>query len=201
MSANSLFLDAFKSLESAVKSHGYDSVLSFEGVLEAAEKKSGKKDENLSKIRLCRQVRNFLSHESDTFIVANKEMTDFLNDYAGKLSSIELPVKKFMEKKLILDTMKVQEALVIVSKRKYGHDLKESPVLDKTGKVVGMFSYALVGKYIAKGTMPASTKVSVVMGKAPKVLREVKEDVHMKEVDETEVYLVKDSKNNIVGWY
>lgn len=201
MSANSLFLDAFKSLESAVKSHGYDSVLSFEGVLEAAEKKSGKKDPQLAKIRLCRQVRNFLSHESDAFIVANKEMTDFLETYAGKLSSIELPVKKFMEKKMILDTMKVQEALAILSKRKYGHDTKDAPVLDKNGNIVGMFSYAIVGKYMAKSVVPATTKVSAVMSKARWMLREVKENVHMKEVDEWGVYLVKNAKGEVVGWY
>lgn len=224
MSTNEEFLSAFRSLEAAVKSHGYDSVLAFEGMLEEKEKKEcrsscsstsrtttnygsskselqGAKDASLAKIRICRQVRNYLSHESQNFIIANKEMVDFLNDYAGKLSSIELPVKKFMEKNLVLDTMKVQQALGILSRRKYGHDVKEAPVFDKNGKVVGVISYAHVGKYLAKNRVLASTNVSDVMGKAPKSIRNISENVHMKEVDEWETYLVKNSKGEAVGWY
>ena len=200
MANNADFLKAYRSLESAVKSIGFESVLSYEATLEKEERDTGKHDSNLAKIRLCRQCRNFLSHEAGEFFEADRKMTQFLSDYAGKLSLDELPVKKFACKTFVTEETKVQDALQVILKRKTQNNV---PVVNKTGEVTGYLSYEVVCVYLSKNNVNSTTKVKALMGtKGLKgMFSEILDTTPVKELDSGKTYLVKDGKGKVTGWY
>lgn len=200
MSNNENFLKAYRDFETAVKSNGYESVLAYESYLEAEEKRTGKKEENLSCIRLCRQCRNFLSHESKDFFEASKEMTSFLNELSGKLNAEYLPIKKYVVKQMITEDMKVQEAVALLCKRKTA---KYAPVLNKQGEITGFLSSEVVCAYVSKNNVTTTTKVKAVMGTkgVKQLFKEIQESTMIKDVDENKSYVVKNSKGVLVGWY
>ena len=200
MSQNEDFLKAYKSLEAAIRTSGYESVLAYENELDEKEKKTGKHNPDLSKLRLCRQCRNFVAHEEGVFFEANKVMVSFLNDYAGKMSTSELPIKKFVCKQMITEDTKVQDALAILLKRKAS---KQVPVVDKAGNISGFISFELVCAYLSKNNVNSTTKVRVLMGTkgVGSMFSTVKEDTHMSAIDDSKSYLVKNAKDQTIGWY
>lgn len=200
MSQNEDFLKAYKSLETAIRTSGYESVLAYENELDEKEKKTGKHNPDLSKLRLCRQCRNFVAHEEGVFFEANKAMVSFLNDYAGKMSASELPIKKFVCKQMITEDAKVQDVLAILVRRKVS---KQVPVVDKSYNVVGFISYELVCAYLSKNNVNSTTKVKVLMGTkgVGSMFSTVKEDTHMSDIDDSKSYFVKNAKDQVIGWY
>lgn len=200
MSQNEDFLKAYKSLETAIRTSGYESVLAYENELDEKEKKTGKHNPDLSKLRLCRQCRNFVAHEEGVFFEANKTMISFLNDYAGKMSASELPIKKFVCKQMITEDTKVQDALAILLKRKVS---KQVPVVDKAYNIAGFISYELVCAYLSKNNVNSTTKVKVLMGTkgVGSMFSTVKEDTHMSSIDDSKSYFVKNAKDQVIGWY
>jgi hypothetical protein len=200
MALNDDFLKAYKDFENAIRTSGYESVLAYESELEMKEKKSGKKDENLTKIRLCRQCRNFLSHESLNFFEASKEMTTFIGELASKLDSAYLPVKKYIMKTLITEDSKLQDAVAMLVKKKDG---KDAPVLSKKGELVGYISYELVCAYMSKNNVSSTTKVKACMGTKllGKKFSTISDTTLMSKIDESKNYLIVNNKDKIIGWY
>jgi hypothetical protein len=198
--SNESFLKAYKNFENAIRTKGYESVLSYEAELEVKEKQTGKKDDNLTKIRLCRQCRNFLSHESVCFFEASNQMIQFLIDLASSMDNAYLPVKKFIVKTLITEDTKLQEAVAVLLKR---GETKEAPVFNKSGALVGYLSHELVCLYLSKNNVTSTTKVKACMGtKTPgKHFVTVPEDVYMEEIYDNKNYIVTNNKGIITGWY
>lgn len=195
MTQNEKFLQAYKSLEGAVKTVGFDTVLSYEQHLES----KNSNDENLSKIKFCRQCRNFISHEADEFFEASKEMIEFVSNLASKLDASKTPIKKHMVKQKITDDMKLQEALTILAKR----GGKTAPVFDKKGELVGFLNDRLVCLFLSKNNVTSTTKVKVAMSTKgfSKMFRNIVDNTTMDKIQDCLDYLVKNTKGDIVGWY
>lgn len=196
MTSNEKFLKAYRDFETAVKATGYDSVLAYEEFVDAKEPK----DSNVSSIRLCRQCRNFLSHESKDFFEASKQMTEFLQKLAGELHDEYLSVKKFAIKQLITEDTKVQDAAGILLKRKAN---KPAPVINKAGDVVGFVSSDLICAYLAKNNINSTTKVKALMStkNVNQTFAIAEETTPMKDISENLTYLIRNGKGTITGWY
>ena len=69
---NDKFLNVFKELENELRGTLGQSVLEYENALPDGEKKE--------KLKICRIVRNYLSHQDKKFIIASEEMCAFLDD-------------------------------------------------------------------------------------------------------------------------
>lgn len=194
---NKAFLNAFQSVELAVKTAGYDSILSYENELKAKEEKTGKHNSDTSSLTISRQLRNYLVHEGDTSV---EELTVFLNNLAGSISNAELPIKKFVCKSFVTEDMKVQDALGLLLKRKIN---KNVPVVNKTGQVTGNISYEEVCAYLSKNNITSATKVKALMNtkNIGKMFTNVKEDVHMSSINDNKSYVVSNAKGQLIGWY
>lgn len=195
MTQNEKFLQAYKLLEGAVKTIGFDSVLLYEQHLEA----KNSNDETLTRIRLCRQCRNFISHEAYEFFEASKEMIDFVSNLACQLDISKNPIKKYAIKQNITDDMKLQDALAIIAKR----GGKTTPVFNKKGELVGCLNDRIVCVFLSKNNVTASTKVKVVMRNkgVSKIFKVIKDSTPMEKVQDCLDYLVKNDKGEIFGWY
>lgn len=195
MTQNEKFLQAYKLLEGAVKTVGFETVLLYEQHLES----KNSNDETLTRIRLCRQCRNFISHEADEFFEASKEMIDFVSNLASQLDASKNPIKKYAIKQKITDDMKLQDALTILAKR----GGKTAPVFNKKGELVGFLNDRLVCVFLSKNNVTASTKVKVVMSNkgVVKMFKVIKDSTPMEKVQDYLDYLVKNDKGEIFGWY
>lgn len=195
MTQNEKFLQAYKTLESAVKTVGFDTVLLYEQHLES----KNSNDENLSKIKFCRQCRNYLSHEAEEFFEASKDMIEFTSNLASKLDSSKTPIKKHMIKQKITEDMKLQDALAILAKR----GGKTAPVFDKKGELVGFLNDRLVCLFLSKNNVTSTTKVKVAMSTkgVAKMFRIIEDSIPMEKIQDYLDYLVKNAKGEIVGWY
>ena len=195
MTQNEKFLQAYKTLEGAVKTAGFDTVLLYEQHLES----KNSNDENLSKIKFCRQCRNYLSHEAEEFFEASKDMIEFVSNLASKLDTSKTPIKKHMIKQKITEDMKLQDALVILAKR----GGKTAPVFDKKGELVGFLNDRLVCLFLSKNNVTSTTKVKVAMSTKGilKMFRNIVDNTTMDKIQDYLDYLVKNEKGDIVGWY
>lgn len=196
MSLNNDFLNAFKCLENAVRDAGYESVLDYETALDKIPEKKG----TASKLRFLRQCRNFMVHENAVFFEAGKEMVQFLKEEARRLSSAELPVKECACRKLVMDSMKLQDAVAVLKKRPC---IRTAPVFDKNKKLVGYLGVDEIYSYLSKNNVSSVTKVKNVMSNKNlgKIFVTIQSDVSFREIQESNHYIVINSKDEPIGWY
>ena len=185
------FLECFKTYESAVKAAGYENALAYESTFSEGNK-------TLGKLKLCRQCRNFVAHESDGFFDGTDKMCDFLMEMAEKLSDNHIPVKKLQRKAFVTDSMPFQKAAELVSKMKIDYPL---PVADKKGEIVGYFGKEEIILFVLKNNVNSQVKVSAAMktkglkGMFPVIL----DSTLKKDLPEGKVCLVSDG-SKITGW-
>ena len=127
---NDKFLQAYKELETELKYIG-QSVLDYENSLSDT-------DDNKEKIKLCRIVRNYISHNSDNFAGTTNEMIKFLNSLTSKINKLSKTAKDIMVKpnfikpnepiKNILPLIK--KPIVVLDKDKFICVVKKDYLLD-----------------------------------------------------------------------
>ncbi len=185
------FLECFKAYESAVKFAGYESALAYEQSLPEGDK-------TLGRLRLCRQCRNFVAHESDGFFEGTDKMCDFLLEMATKFGEGYTPVKKLQRKAFVTDTMPIQKAAELVMKIKAQVPI---PVANKQGEIVGCFGKEEIILFAIKNNVNSQAKVGSAMrtggikGMFPTVL----DSTLKKDVPEGCFCLVSDG-SKITGW-
>lgn len=127
---NDKFLQAYKELETELKYIG-QSVLDYENSLSDT-------DDNKEKLKLCRIVRNYISHNSDNFAGTTNEMIKFLNSLTSKINKLSKTAKDIMVKpnfikpnepiKNILPLIK--KPIVVLDKEKFICLVKKDYLLD-----------------------------------------------------------------------
>lgn len=202
MGANESFLKAFRNFEQAVGAKGYSSVLEYEEYLSKLEEESGKGTTCLSKIRLCRQCRNFLSHDDAAFFTASAQMAAFLSEEARKMDSAYNPVRKYMEKEFIFDTTKLQAAMKIASKHK--RNIVMMPVFDNKYNLIGYVAPEDLYSYISNNSVGARTTVGQAMGTVKSriaLFGSLPQDAALGDVSDGKTYVIDNGKGVPVGWY
>ena len=133
---NDKFLDAFKELETELRGLGM-SVLDYENNLADGTDKE--------RLKLCRIIRNYLSHQDKKFVVASEEMIKFISDLAleirrkGNVVSNEL-----IRQKTVKYTEYLKNVLPLIVK-------SSVPVVDKNDQVVYIITTDEYLKWLNKG--------------------------------------------------
>lgn len=154
-----LFLDNYRLLEGILreKKNG-QTIKEYED--ELVEKN---KDEYASKLRLCRTIRNYISHEKDgsQFVAIAPKMNEFIRTIIEDLDDEQMQVGKKMisiTKCLIEDDL-VSNACDMLKKKK----IDSIPFFDKNGNFVGVFSNKSLQNAIILGKISKATKLKNIL--------------------------------------
>lgn len=158
--------------------------------------------EKAAKIRLCRTVRNYLTHENTVFVTASQPMIDLLVQETANLDIAELPVKKKMVKLTdsIHDTDLITSALSFMLRKK----LTKAPVFNEENYAIGTFSFTDLATLVAGGNFTKAKKVSSASSAVK--FNFLAETTPMSEVKTMldqkpeEIFLIISAKSKIVGW-
>ena len=149
---NAEFLVAYKTFENTLRETKSISVLDFEA--------SHNQDEIAEKIKLCRILRNYLSHheDGDTFITISSAMTFYLKERTSDLRKDQIKVGDVVKRqKTLLPSDTVKTAVALVAKYDF------APVVDNTGLFVGTVSPQMLVSAMARSKMATSTKMNEII--------------------------------------
>ena len=158
--------------------------------------------EKAAKIRLCRTVRNYITHENTVFVTASHPMIDLLVQETANLDTAELPVKKKMVKLTdsIHDTDLITSALSFMLRK----NLTKAPVFNEENYAIGTFSFTDLATLVAGGNFTKAKKVSSASSAVK--FNFLAETTPMSEVrtmldqKPEEIFLIISAKSKIVGW-
>ena len=116
--ANEKFLDAFRTLDTELKSDGM-TVLDYENSLETLDQE---------RMKACRIMRNYMAHNDTTFLSTTNEQVKFLEDQVTNIRKKAHTVKDEMKKvKLIKATAAIKDVIASIDK------FPVAPIETKTG--------------------------------------------------------------------
>lgn len=195
MTINQMFMEAYRNFEVVLKKQNMTPKDYEDAITE-------KDAEKAAKIRLCRTVRNYLTHENTVFVTASQPMIDLLVQETAILDTAELPVKKKMVKLTdsIHDTDLITSALSFMLRKK----LTKVPVFNEENYAIGTFSFTDLATLVAGGNFTKAKKVSAA-NTAVK-FNFIAETTPMSEVrtmvenKPEEIFLIINAKSKIVGW-
>ena len=144
---NEKFLDAFRALDSELKLNG-TTVLDYENSLDST---------NQEKLKVCRIMRNYMSHNDTTFIAATNEQIKFLDGLTAELRKKAHTVKDEMKK---VTPIKYSAAIVEITKQ-----IVKFPIVPVETKDHQIF---LVDSTMLLKQLAAGNKKIVIPAKLPK---------------------------------
>lgn len=105
--ANEKFLDAFRALDTELKSDGM-TVLDYENSLDTLGQE---------RMKVCRIMRNYMAHNDTTFLTTTNEQIKFLDDQVVEIRKKAHTVKDEMKKvKLIKATAAIKDVIASIDK-------------------------------------------------------------------------------------
>ena len=143
-----LFLDTYKKLEGLLRDQNLQ-VKDYEETLP---------EDKASKLRLCRNLRNFLSHETDgaKYVDICPNLQAFIEDLIWTLDEGEMSIKRKI--KPILKGCNLQTPLVDCIELLYKKNLLQTegiPIFDKEN-YIGLFTKDTLNKSIKNGKYPTN---------------------------------------------
>ncbi len=150
-----LFLDLYKKLEKVGRSH-FPSVPESAPIITKVSKLSILK-EFKEDIEYCRVVRNFLIHTPRIKgmypVVPSDDMIELLKNCIKRLESPEKAIDYAIKIKNMF-TAKLDSKIISITNYMNKYGFTHVPVLDESGKLIGVFSDNAIYSYIcAKGTI------------------------------------------------
>ena len=194
MKNNEKFMSLYRRFEAILKSKGFQSVKDYENSLESDHCKQ-------EQIKICRLIRNFIEHESQSFVEASDNMLLFIEKEISAFDESEIPVKR----KMISTKFAIRESDLIVVAADFMLKRKQSiiPVFNQDDYATGVISYEDIVKMIAAGDFTKAKKVTAAQSTYK--FGFVKEDTPMRVVqtmikENPKVYLVLNDSKKVVGW-
>lgn len=169
MTYNDKFLEAYKQLEAELK---YDSktVLDYENSLQGTEQEQ---------LKVCRIMRNYMSHNDMSFLETSANQVKFLNDLVTKIKAASYTVANVMKRiKTIPTTETTKSLLALVDKSKI------VPMETSSG-------IYLIDASILVNQLNAGNKKIVLPKKLPKY-KYTSKTTRIEDLDET-LYIVTDT--------
>lgn len=166
------FLDLYKTYEGLLREHGKD----YRAVEESAD------DLKLNRMRMMRQMRNYLSHNADAmFLAVSKQQIQMLESLIKEEQSAEEIVKKHLltpKRAACMEGDNMVDILLKMSKLKAQY----MPVTDKDGRLLGLANVFKMAKTVLEKPGMALDKKSY--GAYEKSLLCVTPDTPVKEIRE-----------------
>lgn len=150
--SNDVFLALWTDLEQVVRRRPQETVTNLETALQG----SGYNLE-ANKLRICRQIRNFLVHDDKTFVTVSDPMLDFLAKLTDQLKRVDGIVKDHMVTPAkfgaVVDNMPVEKAAAALQAKKSDELL----ILDQNKTFINyVFGKQAMMAAITKGMTKAS---------------------------------------------
>ena len=146
--ANEKFLDAFRALDTELKSDGR-SVMDYENSL-------GTGSLEQEKLKVCRIMRNYMAHNDTTFLAATQEQIKFLDEQVAEIRKLAHTVKDEMKRvKAVKPTEPIKNIIAAIDK------FPILPIDNKTG-------IYLVDKDILIHNLAAGAKKITIPARLPK---------------------------------
>jgi predicted transcriptional regulator len=193
-SKNEKYMNLYRRFEAVLKKSGFASVKDYEISLENDHTKQ-------EQVRICRLIRNYIEHESATFVEASDNMMAFIEKEVVAFDESEMPVKKKMipVKYAIRDTDLLVVAADFMTKR----NQSIIPVFNKDDFAIGTLSYEDIVRLLAAGDFSKAKKVSVAQ--VAHKFGFLKEGSPMNKVapllkEHDKVYLVLNDTKKVIGW-
>lgn len=148
------YIEAYKELEKTVKPK-YGSVLDYEKTLSQDE---------MSKMQICRILRNHIQHSNDTsFVAITPAMQAFIEKKTYDVQSQDGVLKDFMVSSakygFITGDMTVVDAAALLKKK----SRTEGLVIDKKGEILGYLTKGIISDFVSEGSVTKATKVSKII--------------------------------------
>lgn len=190
-----MFMEAYRNFEGVLKKQNmipkdYEDLL------------TEKTPEKAAKIRLCRTVRNYLTHENTVFVTASQAMIDLIVQETALLDTAEMPVKKKMVK--LTDSVHENDLITSALSFMLRKKLTKAPVFNEENYAIGTFSFTDLATLVAGGNFTKAKKVSSASTAVK--FNFISETTPMSEVrtmvehKPEEIFLIISSKNKIIGW-
>lgn len=195
MTINQMFMEAYRNFEVVLKKQNITPKDYEDSIADSNAEKA-------AKIRLCRTVRNYLTHENTVFVTASQPMIDMLVQETALLDTAEMPVKKKMVKLTdsIHDSDLITSALSFMLRKK----LTKVPVFNDENYAIGTFSFTDLATIVAAGNFTKAKKIAAANSTVK--FNFIAENAPMSEVrtivdnKPDEIFLIINAKSKVVGW-
>ena len=197
MKQHDIFISAYKELEDAI-------VKVYPKVGESREVSpvrwaEDKYPDKASKLRYCRNTRNYIQHEADyeKFIEVHPEMISFLEGFTGELIGTAKGMSKTLKSSSVLPTDTVFEAAKKMKK-------SSSILVADQDAVYGVLRDSDIRSSFASESLTKKTKVSSILsGNTISFVGEVKDsdngETVCKKMKNYDMLVVKNKNNKITG--
>lgn len=156
--------------------------------------------EIMSKMRLCRNIRNFIQHNKDVdFVPISKDMMDFLSERILEIKLQNGTVKDAMLSLAKCKAINENETIFNATKILYKNELDFIPVFSVKDEFLGTFSVQTLFSAINTENITAQTKVKKIVNLlTDKNLPKVLQTVPFCDVSEPKG-LVVNTKDKVIG--
>lgn len=132
---NKRFLDLWRELEAALKEEGPITVQDLERNLDARSRQ-----DDVSKLRMCRQVRNYLTHDGPGLVAATEAMCGFVSAMAYEVRRARGTVKDHMLSAARYGTAGLDDTVKDAASRMVSKGRPDVLVLDSDKKLAGVLT-------------------------------------------------------------
>lgn len=186
------FLDAWRDLEQMLRDEN-KTVQAIETNLAAMSREG-----DASKLRICRQVRNFLTHDGPGFVAASPAMTEFIEDLIMEIRRAKGTARTVMTSAAKYGCVSADEpvdaaARVLLSKRR-----DAILVLDYNRTLMGAFDARSLAYAVTEGTASGPVRVLADRYSLDSRLPTVRDDTPVDSLPATRCAVI-DAKGKCVG--
>jgi len=186
------FLTEYKTLESNIRSELGISVLDYENKLTEAGKTT-----EAEKLKVCRIIRNYLSHNDTDFIVPTKDMINFVYDLANKIASMNGTAKDRMLTLAKYGSVKRTDSIIDACAVMGKKQITEMPIINPDGTLYGIATSTDI--FTAISSVPQPKKCTIFKLLLTTNWETVDIDTPVKSIPENKTLLVIDKKGKVKG--
>lgn len=186
MNKITIFLEKYKSIETSLRAKGID-VKEYEETLDP---------DDSQKLRLCRTIRNYVSHNEDglKFIEISSEMMKFVEKLDIDINKDALKAKDIMEKKSV-----ITEDVIFSDAAKALDRFCILVVVDKNNQFLGFFTDKQLRKMIIEGKTLKTSKIKDYILKPKSNISTCNKDTLWENIKFNGLILVTANDNKIIG--
>ncbi len=189
---NTKFLEAWRSLELLLRDDNktvqdYENTLSYQN-----------RDTDASRLRICRQIRNFLVHDGTGFVAAAAEMTRFVEDLATELQRAKGTARTTMMSVAKYGYVTPGETTAAAARVLLNKHRDSVLVLDTDKKLLGAINIMSLATAISENTSAGMVRTLVDRYNLDTQLPVVHDDTPVANIPDTRC-VVQNSKGQCIG--
>lgn len=143
---NKKFLDLWREMETALNEEGPCTVLDLEHNLDARSRSA-----DVSKLRICRQIRNFLVHDGHDIVAATQAMCDFITAMTYEIRRARGTAKNHMMTAAKYGALGPEDSVAAAGAMMLSKKRDGILILDGSKRLLGVFGTRAMAMSLADG--------------------------------------------------